>query len=74
VLAPFAGAKVTVPALYIVGQRDFVASAFAAAIRSNRKSFLNCNRRSRCRTAATGPSRNARRRWARRWSISFIPC
>jgi pimeloyl-ACP methyl ester carboxylesterase len=31
-LAPFAGAKVTVPALYIVGQRDFVASAFAAAI------------------------------------------
>ena len=31
-LAPFGGAKVTVPALYMVGERDFVAAAFASAI------------------------------------------
>ena len=31
-MAPFAGAKVTVPALYIVGERDFVATAFSHAI------------------------------------------
>ncbi len=31
-LAPFAGAKVTVPALYIVGDRDFVAAVFSPFI------------------------------------------
>jgi pimeloyl-ACP methyl ester carboxylesterase len=31
-LAPFAGAEVTVPALYIVGERDFVAEAFSQDI------------------------------------------
>ena len=31
-LAPFAGAEVTIPALYMVGERDFVAAAFAPAI------------------------------------------
>src|SRR5579859_1286991 len=31
-LAPFAGAQVTVPALYIVGERDFVAAAFSQDI------------------------------------------
>jgi pimeloyl-ACP methyl ester carboxylesterase len=31
-LAPFAGAAVTVPALYIVGERDFVAAAFSQDI------------------------------------------
>jgi pimeloyl-ACP methyl ester carboxylesterase len=31
-MAPFAGAKVTVPALYIAGDRDFVAAAFSQDI------------------------------------------
>ncbi|MGH7066793.1 MAG: alpha/beta fold hydrolase [Acetobacteraceae bacterium] len=31
-LAPLAGAAVTVPALYIAGDRDFVAAAFSQAI------------------------------------------
>jgi pimeloyl-ACP methyl ester carboxylesterase len=31
-LAPFAGAAVTVPALYMAGERDFVAAAFSSAI------------------------------------------
>ena len=31
-LAPVAGAQVTVPALYMVGERDFVAAAFASSI------------------------------------------
>jgi len=31
-LAPFAGARVTVPALYIAGDRDFVAAAFSPVI------------------------------------------
>ncbi len=31
-LAPFAGARVTVPALYIAGDRDFVAAAFSPII------------------------------------------
>ena len=31
-LAPFAGAEVAVPALYMVGDRDFVATAFSSAI------------------------------------------
>ncbi len=31
-MAPFAGAPVTVPALYMAGERDFVAAAFSAAI------------------------------------------
>jgi pimeloyl-ACP methyl ester carboxylesterase len=31
-LAPFAGATVTIPALYMAGDRDFVASAFSSAI------------------------------------------
>lgn len=31
-LAPFAGAEVTIPALYMAGERDFVAAAFASFI------------------------------------------
>ena len=31
-LAPFAGAKVTIPALYVAGDRDFVVAAFSSAI------------------------------------------
>lgn len=31
-LAPFAGAEVTVPALYMAGERDFVAAAFASSL------------------------------------------
>ena len=31
-LAPFAGAEVTIPALYMVGERDFVAAAFSSVI------------------------------------------
>jgi pimeloyl-ACP methyl ester carboxylesterase len=31
-LAPFAGAKVTIPALYIAGDRDFIAAAFSQFI------------------------------------------
>ena len=31
-LAPLAGAKVTIPALYIAGDRDFVAAVFSSSI------------------------------------------
>jgi pimeloyl-ACP methyl ester carboxylesterase len=31
-MAPFAGARVTVPALYMAGERDFVAAAFSQDI------------------------------------------
>jgi pimeloyl-ACP methyl ester carboxylesterase len=31
-MAPFAGAAVTIPALYIAGDRDFVATAFSQSI------------------------------------------
>ena len=31
-MAPFAGASVTVPALYMAGERDFVAAAFSKDI------------------------------------------
>jgi pimeloyl-ACP methyl ester carboxylesterase len=31
-LAPFAGATVTIPALYIAGDRDFVAAVFSPSI------------------------------------------
>ena len=61
-LAPFAGAKVTVPALYVAGDRDLVVAFRGmdqlipnlAAVRAR-----TCGGPSCCRAAATGPSRSA---------------
>ena len=62
-LAPFAGAKVTVPALYVAGERDLVlafpgAAEMVANLVYGRAE--DCGRRSCCRGAGIGPSRNGR--------------
>jgi pimeloyl-ACP methyl ester carboxylesterase len=56
-LAPFAGAAVTIPALYMAGDRDFVAAVF-------RQWFPGSGPRLCWRAAAIGPSKNVRRRSA----------
>ena len=67
-LAPFAGAKVNVPALYIAGDRDLVV-AFRGMdqLIPNLKNYVpQLRTRSCCRVAVTGPSRSAPRRSAPR--------
>ena len=63
-MAPFAGAAVTVPALYMAGDRDFVAAVFSQDIAKQSAWFPSSDRRSCCPAAAIGPSRNALRRSA----------
>ena len=63
-LAPFAGATVSVPALYVAGDRDLVV-AFPGTdqlIPNLKNSFPAYRRRSCCRVAVTGRSRSDRKR------------
>jgi hypothetical protein len=71
-LAPFAGAQVTVPALYIAGDRNLVVSFKGMdQLIANLATFVPiCEEPSCCRPVATGPSRSARKGSAQRWSIS----
>jgi pimeloyl-ACP methyl ester carboxylesterase len=64
-MAPFAGAAVTVPALYMAGERDFVAAVFSRTSPSSRQWFPDSGRRSCCRAAVIGLSKNVRRRSVR---------
>ena len=68
-LAPFAGAKVTVPALYIAGDRDLVMAFRGVPIwlRTCRSSFRDFAGRSCCQAVGTGRSRSGRPRSTRRW-------
>ena len=61
-LAPFAGRKVTIPALYVAGDRDLVVGfPGAAELIANLKRFVpGCATPSCCRAAATGRSRSGR--------------
>ena len=63
-MAPFAGAKVMVPSLYVTGDRDLVAGfrGMNKLIANLRELFRNCTAQSCCRVAVTGPSRSARQR------------
>ena len=63
-LAPFAGARVTVPALYIAGDRDPVVRfpGMDQLIPNLSKFVPQLRGRSCCRVAATGPSRSGPRR------------
>jgi pimeloyl-ACP methyl ester carboxylesterase len=63
-LAPFAGAPVTVPALYIAGDRDLVVAfrGMDEVIRNLSKSVPDSRKPSSCQAAATGLSRNAPQR------------
>ena len=66
-LAPFAGAQVTAPALYVAGDRDPVVSfkGMDQLIPTWPSTFQTCATRSCCRVAATGPSRSVPRRSTR---------
>jgi len=63
-MAPFAGAAVTVPALYMAGDRDFVAAVFSQDITKQSAMVPTSDRRSCSPAAAIGPSRSALRRSA----------
>src|SRR6266850_3512192 len=68
-LAPYAGALVKVPALYVVGDKDLVYKFRGMdQLIPNLKKFVPERAvRSFCPGVATGPSRNARPRSTRRW-------
>jgi pimeloyl-ACP methyl ester carboxylesterase len=60
-LAPFAGAKVNVPALYMAGDRDLVVAFrnMDKAIANLAQTCRSCAARSCCRAVGIGPSRSA---------------
>jgi pimeloyl-ACP methyl ester carboxylesterase len=64
VLAPFAAARVMVPALYVAGDRDLVVRFRGMGqLIPNPANFVpSCEGRSYFRAAATGPSRSGRTR------------
>ena len=66
-LAPFAGAKVTVPALYIAGDRDVVVKfpKMDQLIANLKLSSPTSRKRSCCPAAAIGRNRSARTRSTR---------
>jgi hypothetical protein len=68
-MAPFAGAAVTVPALYMAGERDFVAAVFSQDIA--KQSALVPKLRPPIMLPRCGHCKNARRRSMLPWSTSF---
>src|SRR5215471_17767016 len=76
ILAPFAGARVTIPALYMAGDRDLVVSFRGMdQLIPNLAKFVPRSEGQSCfRVAATGPRRNGRTRLMPPSSNSFEAC